>query len=127
MGLKPHVQINLSYLCMHQSFPVVNYPPCCHSNSHNLVVHGVTQGVVSDSLPYMLHHTSMCPTSDDPRTCAQHNILHRVCDHGHVNYMGDIVRFHKYAGCGLNLKDVVFFVIRNVTATQSTRYCQSEY
>lgn len=64
----------LSYLWMHQCFPVMNYPPCCHSNSYNLALHGATHGVVPHSLPHVLHHTCVGTTSDDPCTCVQRGL-----------------------------------------------------
>lgn len=64
----------LSNLWMHQSIPVVNYSPRCYSDGHDLTLRGAAQGVVPHSPPDMLHHTSMCATSDYPCTCLQHSI-----------------------------------------------------
>ena len=64
----------LSNLWLHQSIPVVNYSPRCHSDGHDLTLRGAAQGVVPHSPPDVLHHTSLCATGDDPRTCLPHSI-----------------------------------------------------
>lgn len=80
----------VSYLWMHQSLPVVNYSPCCNSDSHDLALRGAAaQGVIPHSLPYMLHHTCVGTAGDDPRTCIQHNMCPKytiwteICPHAH--------------------------------------------
>lgn len=81
---KPLVSVCLAYLWMHQSAVVVNYSPCCYSDSHDLALHGVAQGVVPHSPPHMLHHTCVRTTGDDPRTCVQHSICPDSMNYVHI-------------------------------------------
>lgn len=53
---------------MHQRVPVVNNPPCCHSDGDDLSVHGAAEGVVPHRLAHMLHHARVRAAGDDPGT-----------------------------------------------------------